>query len=173
MIIKAANEKMEFKQIHQLNYRTFVEEIPQHQANEDRILVDKFHDKNKYIVAKRDESVIGMICYNTERPFSIESKLNDFESYLPPYKQLAEVRLLSIRAEERKTGIAYRLLQFLCRELIEAGIDAVVISGTTRQLRLYSRMGFIPFGPLVGKEGALYQPMYITINDLRNDFRVN
>ena len=56
-------------------------------------------------------------------------------------------------------------------KFIQEGTDAAVISGTTRQLRLYTRMGFIPFGPMVGTAEALYQPMYITLNDLRNDLR--
>jgi len=31
----------------------------------------------------------------------------------------------------------------------------------------YKHMGFVPFGPLVGKPGALYQPMYLTIESFR------
>ena len=171
MIIKLASELNEFLQIHQLNYKTFVEEIPQHKQNEDKKLVDKFHDKNNYIIAKRGEKVIGMVCYNLQRPFSLDAKLNDFETYLPMYKKLAEIRLLSVSPDERNTRVSYRLLQYLCHELIEKGTDMAVISGTTRQLRLYSRIGFIPFGPLVGTTDALFQPMYITLNGLRNDFR--
>ena len=85
MVFKRASELNEFLQIHQLNYKTFVEEIPQHQQNAERMLVDKFHDKNHYIVAKRGENVIGMVCYNLERPFSVEGKIENFESYLPKY----------------------------------------------------------------------------------------
>lgn len=171
MIIKPATELEEFLQIHQLNYTIFVEEIPQHQENKQKKLVDKFHNKNQYIIAKRDEKVIGMVCYNWQRPFSLDGKISDLDSYLPGHTKLAEIRLLSIQTEERKTRIAYRLLQNLCKVLIQNDTDAAVISGTTRQLRLYSRMGFIPFGPLVGSAEALFQPMYITLKELRNDFR--
>ena len=171
MIIKLASELSEFLQIHQLNYKTFVEEIPQHKENEEKILVDKFHDKNHYIIAKRNEKVIGMVCYNWQRPFSLDAKINNFETYLPTYKKLAEIRLLSVRPDERNTRVSYRLLQYLCHELISKGTDMAVISGTTRQLRLYSQIGFIPFGPLVGTAEALFQPMYITLKELRNDFR--
>ena len=133
MVFKRASELNEFLQIHQLNYKTFVEEIPQHQQNAERMLVDKFHDKNHYIVAKRGENVIGMVCYNLERPFSVEGKIKNFESYLPKYNRLAEVRLLSVSSEERKTGVFYSLMKYLCHELIQEGTDAAVISGTTRQ----------------------------------------
>lgn len=171
MIIKPATMLSEFLQIHHLNYKTFVEEIPQHQHNPEKKLVDKFHKKNKYIIAKRDENVIGMVSYNCDRPFSLDEKINDLDSYLPKHSKLAEIRLLSISIEERKIMVAYRLLQYLCYMLIQMEIDAAVISGTTRQLRLYSRIGFIPFGTLVGSLEATYQPMYITLKELRYDFR--
>ena len=86
---------------------------------------------------------------------------------------MVEVRLLAVRPEERKISVAYRLLRFLCAHLQREGYDCAVISGTTRQLPLYLKMGFTPFAGLVGTEGALYQPMYITLNELRNDFRLH
>jgi predicted N-acetyltransferase YhbS len=171
IIIKPATELGEFLQIHQLNYKTFVEEISQHQQNADKKLVDKFHTKNHYIIAKRGLQVIGMVCYNWERPFSLDGKLADLDKHLPSHNRLAEIRLLSVRPDERKTRIAYRLLQYLCTRLIEKQTDAAVITGITRQLRLYSRMGFIPFGPLLGTGEAVFQPMYITLKDLRHDFK--
>ena len=171
MVIKPATEEHEFLQIHQLNYQTFVEEIPQNQQNEEKILVDKFHHKNNYIIAKRDEKLVGMVCYNSQRPFSLDGKINDLDSHLPPHNHLAEIRLLSVIREERKSIVAFRLLQYLCGELIKEGIDAAVISGTTRQIELYNKIGFISFGPLVGTDDALYQPMYITLNDLMKNFK--
>lgn len=171
MIIKPATESYEFEQIHRLNYQTFVEEIPQHEQNSKEVLVDKFHFKNQYIISLRDQKLIGMVCYNTQRPFSLDQKIPDLDTYLPVYINIAEIRLLSVSPDERKTTVAYRLLQYLCFELMRLRIDTAVISGTTRQLRLYSQMGFTAFGPLVGKPEALYQPMYITVNNLRNDFR--
>ena len=82
MIIKHATDLSEYLQIHELNYKTFVEEIPQHQKNGQKTLVDKFHYKNKYIIAKTGEKVIGMVCYNMERPFSLDEKIPDLDSYL-------------------------------------------------------------------------------------------
>ena len=38
-----------------------------------------------------------------------------------------------------------------------------IISGTTRQQKLYRHLGFVPFGPLVGKGEAMFQPMYLTL----------
>jgi N-acyl-L-homoserine lactone synthetase len=171
MIIKPATEENEFLQIHQLNYKTFVEEIPQHLHNSEKILIDKFHYKNNYIIAKRNDKLIGMVCYNTQRPFSLDEKLEELDSYLPGSANIAEIRLLSILPEERKTTVAYRLFEYVNDELTRLEIDTAIISGTTRQLHLYKHLGFTPFGALVGKPGALYQPMYVTLKNKPYDFK--
>ena len=46
LVFKVASEAWEFEQIHELNYQTFVHEIPQHQQNETQKLVDKYHEEN-------------------------------------------------------------------------------------------------------------------------------
>jgi hypothetical protein len=46
LIYKIATEAHEFELIYQLNYRTFVEEIPQHAPNPEGYLIDRFHDEN-------------------------------------------------------------------------------------------------------------------------------
>jgi hypothetical protein len=163
----------ELIELHQLNYKTFVEEIPQHPANDSRILVDRFNDVSKWLVAKKENKICGMVCYNLNRPFSLDAKVANLDRYLPPHENLAEVRLLAIEKPERRKLITYRLLKKLCAELISLHVDAVVISGTTRQLPLYRKMGFEAFGQLTGKKEALFQPMYITVNLLRNDFKRN
>lgn len=45
------------------------------------------------------------------------------------------------------------------------GCDLAVLSGTTRALEMYRRMGCVPFGPLTGEPGAQFQPMYLTLED--------
>src|SRR5438552_4152975 len=58
---KRAETAAEVEQVHALNYRTFVQEIPQHPDPGDGRLVDKFHPKNGYFVALRTGRVVGMI----------------------------------------------------------------------------------------------------------------
>ena len=114
-----------------------------------------------------------MVCYNSDRPFSLDTKIQDLDQYFPHHSKLVEIRLLSVLHEERNTRVTYRLLQYLSQTLMQQNVDAAIISGTTRQIRLYTRMGFTPFGPLVGNTGALYQPMFITLRTLRHDFKSN
>jgi N-acyl-L-homoserine lactone synthetase len=159
---KIATEPWEVEQIHRLNYRIFVEEIPQHAPNPERRLVDKFHEQNTYIICLYDSEVIGMIAFRDQRPFSLDAKLDNLDQYLPPANSICEVRLLAIDAAHRKR----RILPGLLRQMVKIGVngqyDLLIISGTTRQLRMYKGFGYVPFGPLVGKPGAMYQPMYLT-----------
>ncbi|HKS04722.1 MAG TPA: GNAT family N-acetyltransferase [Gemmatimonadaceae bacterium] len=159
---KVATEPSEFEQIYRLNYRTFVEEIPQHAPNGDGLLVDKFDRENTYFICRRGDRVVGMMALRTKRPFSLDSKLENLDSYLPKGRRPCEVRLLAVEPEHRTGVVMTGLLRALGEYGIKAGYDTGVISATVRQIKLYRHMGFVPFGPLVGTPDAPYQPMYVT-----------
>ena len=162
LTFKIASEPEEFEQIHRLNYRTFVEEIPQHRPNEIGRLVDRFHDENTYLICLCENRVVGMLAVRDRRPFSLDLKLPNLDSYLPPAKSICEIRLLAVEPEFR-TGRVFRGLALeLARYALRKGYDLGIISGTTRQLKLYEHLGFVPFGPLVGEPGAQFQPMYMS-----------
>ena len=166
--LKFAETEEEFDQIFALNYHTFVEEIPQHEANSEKKLKDKFHENNTYIICKDGETIVGMIAFCGQRPFSLDAKVEHLDSYLPPHEKVYEIRLLAVKETYRHTRIAALLLQTLIKHLLEIKVDMAIISGTTRQLPMYEKMGFQPFYQLVGKPGAYYQPMYITEKILRS-----
>ena len=94
--IKTASEPWEFEQIHRLNYRTFVDEIPQHQANTDGVLVDRFDGENTYIIALDGRRLLAMMAVRGTRPFSLDAKLPDLDAYLPAGRRLCEFRLLAV-----------------------------------------------------------------------------
>jgi aspartate aminotransferase-like enzyme/GNAT superfamily N-acetyltransferase len=152
----------DFEAIHRLNYRTFVEEIPQHAPNDDRRLVDRFHDDNVYAVFDVGGEIVGMVCGRTQRPFSLDQKLGPIDPWLPAGARPVEIRLLAVDRAWRSTRVFVRLVQFLTQHFLKGGYNVGVMSGTTRQLDLYRHMGFTPFASLVGHDGAQYQPMYIT-----------
>lgn len=167
LVFKIASEPEELEQVRRLNYRTFVEEIPQHAPNPDGVLADRFDDENTYVVALRDARVVGMICVRDRRPFSLDGKLPDLDAHLPPAQSVCEIRLLSVEHQHRN-GIVFRgLVEQLADACAERGHDLAVISGTTRQTKLYRHLGFVPFGPLVGTPEAPYQPMYLTLDAFR------
>lgn len=160
---KIADRDDEFEAIHALNYRTFVEEIPQHAPNPQRRLVDAFHGQNIYAICKIDGNLIGMVAGRAQRPFSLDSKLDDLDDYLPPHRKPVEIRLLAIEQAYRKSSVFVRLMTLLAAHFAEQGHDLALISGTLRQSRLYRHMGFTAFGPEVGTDKARYQPMYLDI----------
>ncbi|MEJ5237306.1 MAG: aminotransferase class V-fold PLP-dependent enzyme [Limisphaera sp.] len=166
LVFKFASEDWEFEAIHRLNYQTFVEEIPQHERSPSQRLVDKFHHENTYLICLCGQQLAGMLAVRGNRPFSLDQKLPNLDSYLPPGRRICEVRLLAIDKKFRGTRggqILAGMLALLWQHGIEKGYDLAIISGTTRQRKLYQHLGFVPFGPLVGSGEAQFQPMYITL----------
>ena len=174
LVFKRADQDWEFAEISQLNYAAFVEEVPQHAAaaNSDRILVDRFHRENTYFICRRGRELVGMVCARDRRPFSLDEKLGRLEKYLPQAKgaSLCEVRLLAVRPELRRTRVLQGLLTMMAQHCLESGYDYVVMSGRVAQQQLYRRIGFIPFGPVVGDDAAPYQPMYRPVGNVGMEF---
>jgi GNAT superfamily N-acetyltransferase len=168
LVFKVADQPEEFEKIHRLNYQAFVEEIPQHQPNPEQRLVDKFHAQNTYIIGLADQAVVAMVALRDQRPFSLDQKLENLDSYLPPAQKVGEIRLLYIVPAYRNATVFRLLLETAAHYVVPKGWELAVISGTTRQQRLYRHFGFVPFGPLVGQPGAEFQPMYWTVASFRD-----
>ena len=170
-VFKVASTPQELEQIRSLSYETFVEEIPQHPTQDNRLHTDKFEDENTYYVGLDKGRLIAMMALRAQRPFSLDQKLANLDGFLPPHRFPCELRLLSVRPEFRKSRVTVRLLALAWKNCMERGFDLALISGTTRQIRLYEHMGFEPFGPLVGTPGAYYQPMYLTLSRFEKRLR--
>jgi hypothetical protein len=160
---KIATEAAEMDQIFRLNYRTFVQEIPQHKPNPERRLVDRFHHENTYFIATRQDQLIGMMAVRDRRPFSLDEKLGNLDDYLPAGVKVCEIRLLSVVPSYRNGRVFQGLLTMLLEYGRRHQLDLAVISGSVRQSRLYQHLGFTPFGPPVGPSAAKYQPMYLAL----------
>ena len=171
-IFKLASEDWEFSLIADLNYATFVEEIPQHETNNSKNLIDRFHKENKYFICLKDKQLIGMVASRDIRPFSLDEKLGGLgiDNYLPSDFMKVEIRLLSIQKKSRGGRVIQGLLTMLARHCVERGYDLAIISGNVSQSNLYQRLGFVPFGPKLGKSGALFQPMYLNLINISDNF---
>src|SRR5262249_54973787 len=161
--VKIAAEPGEFEQIHSLNHRTFAEEIPRYEANAHRRLVDRFHDENTYVIALRDRCLVGMVAIRGRRPFSLDERVQNLDAYLPSDRHACELRLLAVERDERRSRVVPMILEYVWRHCLREGFDLALISGTTRQLKLYAHLGFEPFGPLIGTDAARFQPMMLTL----------
>jgi hypothetical protein len=171
LVFKVANEDWEFEAIHRLNYRTFVEEIPQHEPSPAQRLVDKFHAENTYLIGLSGRTLAGMLAVRGNRPFSLDHKLPNLDSHLPAGRTICEIRLLSVEKQFRGAQVLQGILALLWQHGLERGYDLAIISGTTRQFKLYQHLGFVPFGPLVGTGDARFQPMYVTLETFESAAR--
>jgi GNAT superfamily N-acetyltransferase len=163
LVFRIVSEAWEFEHIHRLNYATFVEEIPQHHADASRLLVDKFHQQNTYMTCWCGARLVGMSAVRGERPFSLDDKLENLVSYLPHGRSCCELRLLAVEPSYRRGRVFRGLGRLVIAYCRRQGYDLALISGATRQQKLYRHLGFVPFGPLVGTYKALFQPMYLTL----------
>lgn len=162
LFFKIASEPWEFEQIHKLNYKTFVEEIPQHEKNPEGMLVDKFHNENTYAICLHGDKVVGMVSVRGKRPFSLDKKMENLDSYLPKNSSICEIRLLAVEKEFRNGAVFKGLLDILKSYCLGAGYNVGIISGYLDRLPLYKSMGFETFGPVVGENDTRFQPMLVT-----------
>jgi aspartate aminotransferase-like enzyme len=166
-VFKRAEAGHEFEAIHRLNYRTFVEEIPQHPDPGTGRLVDKFHDKNVYFIALRDGRVVGMISAHGEPPFSVAPRLSDPSILQRPGSRPLEVRLLAIEPDERNGIVLIGLLWSFYEHARDNGYTDLYISGVAERAELYRRLGFVPLGPPVPGGAATFVPMSVTFPELQ------
>src|SRR5215471_17561160 len=171
LVFKTAGEDWEYELIHRLNYKTFVEEIPQHKSQPTHRFVDKFHAENTYLICLSGRKLAGMLAVRGNRPFSLDQKLEALDSYLPSGRKICEIRLLAVEKKFRGAQVLQGILALLWQHGVEKGYDLAIISGTPRQFRLYQHLGFVPFGPVVGSGDAQFQPMYVTLETFENTAR--
>ena len=166
LTFKVATEPGEFEQVHRLNYTTFVEEIPQHSPNPNGVLVDTLLAQSTCVICLDGSRLVGMVTVCGRRPFSLEAKLPDLDSYLPPSPRPCEIRLLAIEKAYRGAQVLGGLLAILIRHCLDAGYSVGLISAAASQQRLYRHLGFVPFGPPLGTLTVPFQGMYITWENL-------
>lgn len=161
VMFRAATPR-DLEQVHQLNYSTFVEEIPQHAPNPERRLVDRLLDHSTTYVGVEAGEVVAMVAVSGERPFSIDRKLGNVDALVPAFESPCEIRLLAIRPDKRGGRLFAGLARCLYDHCCERGHDIGFISAAASQARLYRHIGFTPFGPRIGTDAAPYQGMYLT-----------
>ncbi len=161
LVYKVADTPAEFRQIHELNYRTFVEEVGQHPPNLERRRIDRFHDENTYYICLAGDRLIGMACTRDRRPFSLDLKIDNLNNLLPPHKHPVEIRLLAIDKDARTPQVFLGIMRMMAEACAVADYDLAVASALKKQSKLYKHLGFKPFGPVVGKPPVLFQPMYM------------
>ncbi|HMF18882.1 MAG TPA: aminotransferase class V-fold PLP-dependent enzyme [Gemmataceae bacterium] len=165
-VFKRAETNQEFEQIHRLNHRTFVGEIPQHPDTGNGLLIDKFHKKNAYLIVLRESRVVGMVSAHDQPPFSVAERLREPGILQRTGTRPLEVRLLAIEPEERNSTMFFGLIWSLYEYARSHGYTHLYISGVEERLALYQRLGFVALGPAVASGKASFVPMVLTIGQL-------
>src|SRR5262249_27206715 len=146
--------------------RTFVSEIPQHEDHGTGVLIDKFHNKNSYLIAIRGGRVVGMLGVHDQPPFSVADRLPEPEILQLPGVRPLEIRLLAIEPEERNSPMFLGLIWVIYTHAENRGLTHLFISGIEDRVEMYQRLGFKPLGPAVRSGEASFVPMVLTVGDL-------
>ncbi len=165
-VFKRAETRYEIEQIHRLNHRTFVSEVHQHSDNGTGELVDKFHDKNVYLVALKDERLVAMVSAHGQPPFSIADRLQDPNVLCRDGTRPLEVRLLAVEPDERNSMILFGLLCTLYEYALGNDYTHLFISGIEERRDLYDKLGFRPLGPAVRCGKSSFVPMMLEVDQL-------
>lgn len=147
VIYKEADQEDEFEQIFRLNHDTFAGELPQHAPRSDGRLIDKFHHRNRYVIAKVGDEVVGMSCitFPGEEGFSIEEKMTHPEKLDGIRDRALELRLLIIKKPYRKFAL-YLGMAERCSEICLSVpyCDYALLSAVKGRETIYARYGFKP-----------------------------
>src|SRR6266568_107347 len=162
ILFKQAESADEIEQIHRLNHQVFAEEVGQHAPTADARLVDRFHDRNRYFVAEKDGTIVGMISVHPGPEFSIASRLSD-KSPLAALRAPIEVRLLAIQPEFRERSVLAGLLWQVNHYAKAHDYSDMLISGIVERVPMYRKMGFEPMGPAVPCGAASFVPMRLSL----------
>jgi aspartate aminotransferase-like enzyme/predicted N-acetyltransferase YhbS len=164
---KPAQTSEEYAQVHRLNYKTFVRELPQHSDPGTEQLVDKFHDRNTYYVAIYEGRVVGMISGHDEAPFSVADKMTDKRHLTLLGPRPFEVRLLAVEPEHRHRYVVTGLMWAIFSFAEKSGYSHLLISGVADKTGMYEKLGFLPLGPAVKSGEVFYTPMWCDIRRMR------
>ena len=161
---KEAVSTYELQQVHDLNHRVFAEEIAQHHIHRSGLLIDRFHDSNRYFIAVGDGRVIGMISANSGPKFSITKRLPN-ATVLEDFPRPVELRLLAILPEDRNRTVLAGLLWQTYDFAVSGGFSHLLISAIAEKESMYRKLGFSPLGTAVPEGAARFIPMVMAIND--------
>jgi len=136
-VFKCAETDEEFRQVHRLNYRAFVEEVAQYPETDGDELVDKLHDKNIYFIALRDGQVVGMLAAHDQPPFSVAERLPDPTMLERLGTRHIEARLFAVEPDRRFGPVSRGLLWVIFEYARANGYSHLIISGIASRRRLY------------------------------------
>jgi aspartate aminotransferase-like enzyme len=164
IVFREATTCDDMRQVCALNHRTFAEELGQHPAVTSGLLIDRFHDSNRYFIAAQGEKVVGMVSVHAGPEYSVARRLSDPRA-LKQYPGALEVRLLAIAQHVRNRTILAGLIWMIYEFAVTNRYSHLLISGLLGREPMYRKLGFQPLGPAVQEGAASFIPMVMDIRD--------
>jgi N-acyl-L-homoserine lactone synthetase len=168
-----ANASDEHEQIQRLLHQTFVLEIGQDADSGTGCLLDKFHDKNTYIMAAHGNHVCGVVALHDRPPFSATGGLECKEHVERLVPKIVEARRFAIGRSHRSGLIFAGVTWAVHQHAMEHGYRYILISGLLQRRRMYERMGFQSLGGIVRKGVADFIPMLLDLSALPGQIRLD
>lgn len=162
LTFREATTSDDLLQVCALNHQTFAEELGQHPTNRSGLLVDRFHDCNRYFIALQDTEVVGMISAHPGPEYSVSGKLKA-PQVLRDFPNALEVRLLAIARKVRNRTVLAGLFWMVYEYARANGHTHLLISGIVHREPMYRKLGFAALGPPVQVGEASFIPMVMEI----------
>ena len=159
--------------IYALRYQVYVHELGQHPENGDGRLTDVLDDVNTYLVAKRDQVVVGFVSITPPNPhgYSIDKYFERRELPFVFDHGLYEVRLLTVVESDRRTMLATLLMYGALRYLESRSARTMVAIGRQQVLGLYQRAGLRSHGRRAKAGAVTYELMSADVQDVRGQVK--
>lgn len=151
--------------VHELRHRVYAEELGQHPTNPEGRLSDGLDDDNVYLVAAHGAEPIGFVSVTPPwvGTFGLDKYLTREELPLLDEPDVFEVRILTVRPDQRNTGVATLLMYAAMRWVASRGGRTIVAMGRTDVMELYRAVGLELVGRLVRSGSVEFDVMTASV----------
>lgn len=155
-------------EIYRIRHDVYSLELGQHQPNAERRLTDALDEHNTYLVARSSGRLRGFICITRPDGQSLSIEKYVHRDALPFALDSAtfEIRLLTVPAAERGSGVAMALMCAALEFVRAAGGTRVVAMGRRELLALYRRVGLRTRGIEIESGAVTYDLMSASVAEL-------
>ncbi len=156
------------RSIYTSRHRVYTEELGQHPENHEGVLTDRLDEVNTYLVAKRDNTVVGFVAITPPNPhgYSIDKYFSRAETPVVYDDGLYEVRLLTVVESSRHTLLAALLMYGALRYAQSQGARVIVAIGRREVMNLYERAGLQSHGLHAQAGDVTYELMSAEVESL-------
>lgn len=152
--------------IYRLRHAVYASELQQYPEHPDGVLTDTFDATNEYILAENNTGLLGFI--------SITPPHHAFKlaTYVPPHNlhpkdtTTYEARVLTVRPDMRREGVAMALMYAALRRVQEAGGKRIVIGARDSMVPAYERLGYVLTGAHYRCGAVVYRVMTIDVDSV-------